>query len=108
MRSGIFDNIVRKSQLFGNGKCITLSRNTDQQTVSWPERCNVELAARIFYARCLERKNLQFTVVSGCHGADALSMQMTQNRDGKSSAFGRIGSGTKFVEEYQRIVFNLL
>ena len=23
----------------------------------------------------------------------------------KSSAFGRIGSGTKFVEEYQRIVF---
>ena len=57
-----------------------------------------------FYARCLERKNLQFTVVSGRHGADALSMQMTQNRDGKSSAFGRIGSGTKFVEEYQRIV----
>ncbi len=61
-------------------------------TVSWPERCNVELAARIFYDRVSSAKIIQFTVVSGCHGADALSMQMTQNRDRKSSAFGRIGS----------------
>ena len=31
---GVFDNKLRKPQLSGNGKCITLSGNADEQTVS--------------------------------------------------------------------------
>ena len=56
MLTGFFDDIVRKAELFGNRKGITLARDTDEQPVSRTERLDTEFAAAVFDAGCGEAK----------------------------------------------------
>ena len=43
-------DIIRKPQLSGDGKCVTLSRDTDQQAVSGLQALYVKFTAGIFNA----------------------------------------------------------
>ncbi len=47
---GLLDDIVRKSKLGRNRKCITFSRNTDEQAVSRTQGFHIKFTAGIFYA----------------------------------------------------------
>ena len=73
---GIFDDIIRKSQLSGDSEGVTLSRNTDQKAVSRTERLYIEFTTGIFNARCGKCEDFQFAVVCRCHGTDAFLVQI--------------------------------
>ena len=73
---GIFDDIIRKSEFSCDGKCITLSRDTDQKAVSRTERLYIEFTTGIFNARCGKCEDFQFAVVCRCHGTDASLVQI--------------------------------
>ena len=85
---GIFDDIIRKSEFSCDGKCITLSRNTDQKAVSRTERLYIEFTTGIFNARCGKCEDFQFAVVC--------------------STFGRVGSCIQLIEQYQRMFVYML
>ena len=54
----VLDDVIRQSQLFGDGKRITLARDADQETVGWAQGGNIKLAAGIFHARSAEGVDL--------------------------------------------------
>ena len=100
---GLFNNIIRQSQLSGNGKSITLSRYADKQAVSGAQGFYVKFAGGIFHARRRKGIDLQFAVMGGCHGADSLCVKMGENGNGQSCALSRVCSGAKLVEKHQRV-----
>ena len=56
--SGCIDNILRQTKLGGDGKGITLTRNTDEQSVGGLQSFHTELTAGIFHERSGKSINL--------------------------------------------------
>ena len=96
-----FDQIFRKPQLLRDGERVALAGNADQQAVGRPQGFHVKFTAGILHAVGGKRIDFQLAVMGGRHRADSLTVQMVQNRDGQSRAFGRIGTGSQFIEEDQ-------
>ena len=74
--SGIIDDVIRKAKLSCDGKRITLSRDTDQKTVSRTERLDIKFTTGILNTWCGKSEDFQLTVVSSCHGADPSLMEI--------------------------------
>ena len=102
------DDEIRKTQLGGNGKCVALSRNSDEQTVSGTQGLYIKFTAGIFHAVGGKGVNLQLAVVGGCHGPDSLLMKEGENGNGKCGPLCGIRTGTKLVEKYQRVLICFL
>ena len=96
---GLVDDVVWKTKLGGNGKCVTLSWNTDQQTVSRAECFNIKFTAGIFHTWSGECIYLQLTIVGGRHGTDALFVKMGKDCDGKCRTFCRVSTGSELIEK---------
>ena len=97
----IFDNKIGQSQLAGDGECVALSGNTDEQPVSRTETLHVEFAAGILHARRRECIYFQLTVVCGRHCTYISLMQIREDGCGKGSAFRGICTGAQLVKKYK-------
>ena len=97
----LFNDGFRDSEFGRNCKCITFSRNTDQQAISRTQCFYIKFAAGIFDTGSGKGKNFQFTVMSSCHGADSAFMQIRENRDGQCSTLRRVSSGAELVKQNQ-------
>ena len=95
----VLDDIVRQPQLAGDGKCITLPGNPDEQPIGRTQAFDVELTACIFHAGRGERVYFQFAVMRGCHSADIAAVQMGQDGNGKRRPLGRVCPGAQLIEE---------
>ena len=95
----VLDDIVRQPQLAGDGKCIALPGDSDEQTVGRAQAFDVEFTAGIFHAGRGERVYFQFTVMRGCHGADIAAVQVGQDGNGKRRPLSGVCPGAQLVEE---------
>src|SRR5699024_7657408 len=77
--SGPLYDGIGKSQFGGNSESVALSGYTDKKTVSGAQSLHIEFTAGVFHAGSGERVYLQFTVVSGRHGADASLVEIGEN-----------------------------
>ena len=97
----IFDNKIGQSQLAGDGECVALSGDTDEQPVSRTETLHVEFTTGILHAWRRECIYFQLTVVCGRHCAYISLMQIREDGCGKGSAFRGIRTGAQLVKKYK-------
>ena len=53
-----FNDVIRKSELLRNCKCVALSGNANQQAVCWTQCLDIKLTASVLYARGRKGKYL--------------------------------------------------
>ena len=101
MAFGVLDNVVGKSQFFGNGKGVALTGDSDEKPVGGAQRLHAELAAGVLHARLCQGKYLQLAVVGGGHGAALHVVEEGQNSHCQSGSLRRICSGSQLVKQAQ-------
>ena len=95
------DHRRRNSQPLRNRERVRPPRHADQQPVRRPQRRDVELAARIFHARRLQREFFQLGVVRRRRHARPAAAQRFQNRPRQRRALHRVGARTQLVDQNQ-------
>ncbi len=91
------------TELGRNRKCITLTRDTDQKTISRAQGFYIEFAACILDTGGRERKYFELTVMSGSHGADSSVMKIGEDGDRKCGTLCRVSSGTELIKQNEGI-----
>ena len=102
--SGFLDDGCRNTELGRNRKCITLTRDTDQKTISRAQGFYIEFAACILDTGGRERKYFELTVMSGSHGADSSVMKIGEDGDRKCGTLCRVSSGTELIKQNEGIL----
>ena len=93
------DDTLRDAELGADQKRVGFARHADTELVGGHQAFDIKLAACVDNAGRFKRKHLEFGIVGSGHQQRVAAAQLLQNADGKRRAFGRVGTGAKFVQQ---------
>ena len=80
-------NPLRNAELFADKESVGFARNADAELIGGAQRLQIELAAGVDDALCLESEHLQFCIVRCGHQEHTAAAQLFD--DGNSQRTGR-------------------
>ena len=94
---------LRDAKLFADKESVGLARNADAELIGGAQRLQIELAAGVDDALCLEGEHLQFCIVRCGHQEHTAAAQLFDDGNSQCRTLRRVGTGAKLVQKHQRV-----
>ena len=102
MRARHVDHFCRHAQTLADQKCVGFTGHAHTQLIGGAQRFHIKFAAGIYHAGRFKCKYLELCIMRGSQDQRTLTAQRFDHRHSQRRALGRVGSGTKFIQQHKR------